>query len=189
MENIEQIDSRGEERKPKRVFVEIGTGTLPLPRSGKREFGEDEIYVGIDIDWHNLAEGKGKTEQSHHDTKEKYFFVNADAKELPLRGESADEIFFRNVFGDPSITKSDKLHFLKEARRILVSGGTLVVKETSTPLDRNILTAILGESGFNIEKAIDETSGYFSARVKHEREFLRPDQWSHPYIIFAKKLP
>ncbi|OHA04480.1 MAG: hypothetical protein A2934_00795 [Candidatus Sungbacteria bacterium RIFCSPLOWO2_01_FULL_47_10] len=90
------------ERTPKRVFIEIGTRDFPVSWAGDKKFGENDIYIGLDLGVSRPWEARDNTE-SVDKLQDNMHFLRADASRLPVGGETTDEIFFGNVFGDPSI--------------------------------------------------------------------------------------
>ena len=116
--------------------VEIGCGQSPGPRFD----GADEYYA-VDIDAERLKE----VGQQAGITR-----IKASAANLPFEDASIDAMLARNVFGDPGLgltfaEKSESLEadhlraealktdILREAARVLISNGKLVVVEEYSP--------------------------------------------------------
>ncbi len=183
------IESGGE-KKPRRVFVEIGTRNLPTAFYGERKIGEDETYVGIDVEGESIASAKELAERHSQELgKGRHYFVQADAKEIPLADASADEVFIGNVFGDEMhISFEDRKKFLSEAGRILAKDGHLVIKETNTPLDYETMDQLLQETDFKVERVWDKNARpeEFEAQrrlYEGEIDLSAPDS----YIIVLRK--
>ena len=117
--------------------------------------------------------------------KDNMLFVHGDARKLPLKTESADEIFMGNVLGDPSISGSDKEAMLKEARRGIKSGGRLIIRETYTPLRLKNVEELCRKAGFMVEKVI---TGKNNEEMTELKRFNRFDQrtFSHGYALYAE---
>jgi len=145
-----------EKLKFKRIFIEVGTGIAPLPFIGERKFNSDEIYIGIDINKERIKDAKYASEILKEDKGHtaNFYFINADAKRLPFKNNIANELYFGNVFGDPSISKEEKINFLKEAIRIMTSDAKLIIKENNTPANLEMLKNDLLANGFIVEKII-----------------------------------
>ena len=108
MEILEKLESESEslEKHPRKVFIEIGTNSSPATFMGNKDFKEN-TYIGIDINYDNSLRAKEATEITTEENDENLHFINADAEKLPIADSSVDELYFGNVFGDPSIkTKS-----------------------------------------------------------------------------------
>lgn len=130
----ENTKVESQEKQPLHVFVEVGTHQLPVTFIGNKRFDdENDMYIGIDVEKSKVVEAR----QMHEfgSKEQRATFVQASAEQLPLKNESAEEMFFGNVFGDPSIYMAEKEKFLNEAERVLKQDGQLIIKETNTPLD------------------------------------------------------
>ena len=138
-------------QKPRRFFVEVGTNEIPVMVMGEKKFGPEDTYIGIDLMM--AKDAKQKTELFGKQPSN-YLFITAQGERLPLKGETADELYFGNVFGDPSIPAGAKNKFLQEARRALKKDGLLIVKETNTPLDLNEMKELLRKNMFQAEKIV-----------------------------------
>ncbi len=155
-----------QEKQPLHVFVEVGTNQLPVTFMGEKRFGgENDMYIGIDVKKKDVVMAKQVHEfgpKGQHAT-----FVQASAEQLPLKDESAEEMFFGNVFGDPSIDTGAMSTFLSEAERVLKQGGQLIIKETNTPIDIEELRNLLSWHHFREERVI-------TTEDKNWKEELRP---------------
>lgn len=151
-ENIENRTKAFEENlKPHRVFVEVGTNEIPVTAMGERKFGPEDTYIGIDL---TMAEDAKRTTEALSKQPSNYLFITAIGERLPLKEGVADELYFGNVFGDPSIPDGTKDKFLQEARRALKKDGLLIVKETNTPLDQEEMKSFLRKNMFEVEKIV-----------------------------------
>src|SRR3989344_271858 len=166
-----KIESGAEgESKPRRVFVEVGTNRNPVPSIGERKFGEEDIYIGFDLsedevrDAAYMAVMDGPEEEREH-RKKNLIFMSADAKTLPLREKSVDELYFGNFFGDPRIVPyysggpTDKAkeiveRFLDEADRVLKDKGKIIIKENIAPANLRFLQGAFRRKGFIVKKFV-----------------------------------
>ena len=166
MEEFEKKEKSDNEKelKPKKVFIEVGTHDYPVSWVGKKEFGKNDIYVGLDLDEGRLREGRESTD-SVGKLKKNIYFLRSDAGELPFGNETSGEVFLGNVFGDPSIPDRKKESFLKEAKRILKKGGRIIIKETNTPYSKKSLEELSQKYGFVIEKMIQLSSPEWEKEV------------------------
>lgn len=164
-EHFEQNASPEREPQPRRVFIEIGPASQPVTWLGSREFGENETYVAIDANPDAIREAKELTDLDQPD-REHVHFIRADAQELPLKDATADEVFLGNVLGDWKILPEAKDKFIEEAKRILKENGTIVIKETSSPVERRAFTEFLQKHGLFVEREYDERSPEWREKVK-----------------------
>lgn len=174
--------------KKKKVFVEVGTHNLPVTWLGSKKFGKNETYIGIDASHDKIREAKEFTEQDR--PQENIYFLNADAEHLPLKNASADEVFFGNVFGDPSITDQEKDKFMQEAKRILDQGGRIVIKETNTPASRQYLKHLFEKHGLKVARILETESPQWAKTVKaYDRVAAGRMSWAGSYLLFVEPLP
>jgi len=128
---------KGEKEKElsaKRVFIEIGTGELPVTRIGNRKFNDEEMYIGIDLNPAAVQRARSHTQtQGVTPEAKNLYFLQANAEKLPVKDKSASEVFLGNVLGDPSILDAEKDKFIEETKRILKKDGVIIIKETNTP--------------------------------------------------------
>ncbi len=159
----EKIESRAKAEKEspqKRVFVEVGTNKAPVPFAGRKEFGSNDVYIGIDLAEESVRGAReyvkdaAAAAERDESGKNNLFFLSADAKSLPLREKSVDELYFGNVFGYPAIEPPELLNFLSEARRVLKSSGKIIIKENNTPADLEFLRKMLKQKGFAVKKLV-----------------------------------
>lgn len=169
-----RIEQGGEsERQPKRVFVEVGTDVNPIPSIGEKQFGDNDIYIGLDISREKAIRASKMPLESeiqegvrHPERRKNIFFMAADAKQLPLEDESVDEFYFGNIFSDPKIIPFElgigsqeagrRIDgFLQEAKRVLKSTGKIIIKENSVPKDIRFVHGALSRNGFRLSKFTD----------------------------------
>ncbi|MEK7547255.1 MAG: methyltransferase domain-containing protein [Patescibacteria group bacterium] len=177
----EQMEQKEQETPIKRVFIELGAGHRPLPTEGDKTFSENDIYVGVDMDEERLKKGRSETQKGEKSSeKQNMYFVRGDATKLPLGSGISDEIFLRNILGDPGITQEIKDGFLNEAGRIAKDNGRLIIEETYTPRRLKEVRDILRQHGFIVER-VEKIS---------EKHSPFPD-WdeSFTYRVFAQKRP
>ena len=185
MENPEQIYIESEKSPPlKRIFIELGTNSVPVTFLGNKTFGENETYIGIDIDPKNIAKAKEFTE-SIHDKQKNVYFIQADAERLPIGDHSADEVFLGNVLGDGSISLAKKEKFLEEAKRILRENGTIVIKETNSPMEIIDLDSLLKESHLYLEKSVRMEDPDWEKEIKPYHDIGRTFN-DRSYLLFLK---
>lgn len=127
-------EGRAERReKPKRLFVDVGFGDCPVANCKNRQFGEDEIYLGLDVDTKTIDRFSNEYKDNPNIQFKK---VEGDQDEFrfPLPDGVAHEVHIGNVFGIPKAVDSHNLQLIiEESIRILKEGGTLSVLETLTP--------------------------------------------------------
>lgn len=107
-------------------------------------------------------------------------FVAANAKNLPFRDETFDFVLMRSVFGELSMDDafqssdlSSVRSSLPETRRVLKSGGKIIIAEENTPFDPTILLEWVVESGFEIEDIAFMNSDYGEESGNSEWESIR----------------
>ena len=167
------------EEEPKRVYIELGAGRQPVPAEGKA-FSENDVYVGIDIKEKALKIGSKATEDRQHSSKnQNTYFVRGDATKLPLGSEISDEVFMRNILGDPGIEEETKESFLDEAWRITKNGGCLIITEKYTPRKLKEVRKLLKQHGF-VVKQTEKIEG-------HPSQFSTLDE-RFPYRVVAQKV-
>lgn len=182
----EDISGGEEGLKQKKVFIEIGTNQLPVPWFGKRKFGEDEIYVGIEKARDDIYTAR----ENVRDVVEKdqnIHFIQAYAEKLPLQDASADEIFLGNVLGDPSISSEKKDAFIEESKRALKKGGIIIIKETNTPPTLKWINDFLKKHGLRVEQgATPESPEWKDLVLPYERTVRVADPDS--FIVFVEPI-
>lgn len=200
--------SGGLENPPgKEIFLEIGPYTRPVPLVGEREFGANEPYIGADIDLKEALASKSALKP-----RNKSEVLVADARHLPFKDKSVARMFFGNVFGSPqglTAAQRKKLEaegvlglieknepktiaeqnlILREAKRALKEGGTIVITENNTPVPVDIIRALLDRNGFVVEREILLGDESYSREIKlyrPERTIMTMDEET-PYIIYAR---
>lgn len=114
--------------QPKNIFLEIGLNKEfyngPIILNGKFNCPPDTMYLGVDIDEPSIS-----SVQQLVKNKEGKLLV-ADAKSLPLRSGTVKRLYMANLLGSGV---SQRIDFLKEARRVLKIDGELVIFENITP--------------------------------------------------------
>ena len=165
-----------------KVFVEVGTNQLPVTFMAKREFKDNELYVGIDTDAEMVRFARHATGEGQNAT-----FIEARGEELPLKNESVGEIFFGNVFGAPRIPDHKKVKFLDEAERVLKPDGLLVIKETNTPPAFAKLAKLFeGRSLHEERKVTPKDKEWLEELRKYEDLGMMTD--SSSFLVFLKKI-
>lgn len=191
-----------EGQKPRRVFVDIGSGTFPAAFSGNRSFNDNDYYVGVDsrrreIDRSISEDYPTKNTENVGRLGENIFFLehNIHVGKLPFADSSVDEVILANVLGDDSIIQYR--YFLREAYRILKSGGTFVVIETVTPQAARYLNYELNsneamydlfkQTDFEVIKEIKPTDPDFNAELsKYNQHYFRHIEGKE-FIIYLRK--
>lgn len=194
VENLPSAAGSREEKPPRRVYIEIGTGTVPAAVWGERRPKENEIYVGIDLDFTALSRARdaaayavraGQMEEGETQ------FLRADARRLPLADASADEILLSNLLGyEAKVSPEDRKKIIGEVERVLAPNGKLIIKETITPLDYIALEDSLAGANFAVEKIFDrqaEPEAFEAERRKYEGETNFGAKYS--YIVVLRKAP
>ena len=175
------IEKKKEEPVTK-VFVEVGTNQLPVTFMAKREFKDNEMYVGIDTDAEMVRFARHATGKGQNTT-----FIEARGEQLPLKNESIDEILFGNVFGAPRISEQKKVQFLDEAERVLKTDGLLVIKETNTPPDFAKLSKLFAGRNVREERKLTpKDKEWIEELRKYENLGLITDDSS--FLVFLKKI-
>ncbi len=105
------------------LFLDVATGTGDVAIQIRRQIKDSEVY-GVDLSFEMLQIAKKKTK----DVK----FVCAPAEKLPFKDDMFDGITiafgFRNVV--------DRVNALFEFKRVLKSGGKLVILEFNRPTNK-----------------------------------------------------
>ena len=174
-----------------KTFVEIGLyqgATIPYIGNGRFKKGKNDnnLYIGIDLRSDRVRDAKEDAESMRVDIhkKDNMLFIHGDARKLPLKTESADEIFMGNVLGDLSISGSDKEAMLKEARRGIKSGGRLIIREIYTPLRLKSVEELCRKAGFMVEKVITGKNEEEITELKRFNRFERGDLYG--YALYAE---
>ncbi|MBI3627464.1 MAG: class I SAM-dependent methyltransferase [Candidatus Sungbacteria bacterium] len=165
MEGRKESADHSEEGRPRRVFIDLGTNSLPVTAMGSREFSEDETYIGVDKS-RKYARQNQELAKDDFPENENIHFLQADAKKLPVRNESVDEVFLGNLLGSSNISEEEKNKFLQEAKRILKTGGKVIVKETNTPALPQDFVDMARRNGFILEKAVSANSPEWPEAVR-----------------------
>ena len=151
------------EQKPRRVFVEIGGGRNPVPLFGTKEFRENDIYLDLDARHEDLRDKHIEFGEKKYlrDKKVKFFFIEANAENMPIQSNSVDEVCFGNILGEERINHQSIDKFLTEANRILKVGGEIIVLETSTPPHYTTIRNMVSAKGFELERKLDRSDSDF----------------------------
>lgn len=175
--------SKKEEEKEQKIFLEVGTWEAPATFLGDMEFNEGDRYIGIDINKENVRRARINTPGEG----ENIDFMQADAKKIPLKSESASEVYLGNVLGDPRILNEDKVKFLQEAERVLEGEGKLVIKENNTPIKMEDLKKILKETGLELKKVIRPMDKEWDEEIKKYHKADMGRRFNLAYIAILKK--
>ena len=184
---MENLAEQNKEQFPnlKKVFIELGSGDIPVSWIGKKKFRENKIYIGIDINPEDLNAARDMTAEKRKENKNVYF-VRSDILELPVGNRSADEVFLGNVVGDPSIKNWEKDKFIEEAKRILKPGGRIIIKETNAPADLRYLDKLIKRHGLAVEKGATPKDPTWTKLIEPYSEIEAKSKWSESYIVFLK---
>jgi ubiquinone/menaquinone biosynthesis C-methylase UbiE len=180
------------EQAKKRVFVEIGTSANPLILWGEKEFGEHDVYIGLDINKKVLKSAKKGAETvmrigERPEVKNRVFMA-ADMRRLPLPDDSADQLFLGNVLGDPSIRKKEKDQLFEEIKRVLSASGEVIIKETNTPLPKDELSDLLFRHGFKILQFITPRDGRWAEEIQKYNKIEKENPYVYSYVVYAKQI-
>jgi ubiquinone/menaquinone biosynthesis C-methylase UbiE len=107
--------------RPRVLDIGAGTGRIGWPFVAA---GDD--YVGVD-----LSGGMLRVFAGRHASGKRAVLIQADGRTLPFADASFDAVLLIAVFGD----LSDWRAMVDEARRVLRSGGTVIIGRTATPDD------------------------------------------------------
>lgn len=131
------------------TFVEVGCNDSPVTTRGKFPFPPEHQYIGIDTDTQSLERAREQTARANPQVNAQ--FIEADARDLPLPNECADEFFVSNVFGDPSVEILRVYGIVSERRREIMANAhpdaiPPGVSELVRPNDFQVIPAILKEA-------------------------------------------
>ncbi len=187
------------EKQPRRVFVEVGTNEIPLPMLGKKAFGENDVYIGIDVERENVELSRERSEEwvksGARPEIKKMIFTQADMGRLPFADRTVDDLYLGNVFGDPGISLKSKEDFLEEARRVLRDERELIIKENNTPMEldtyfdaQGILVSIglkdlLKRHGFLINRMMTPEDSDW--KIEMDKYHITNLSGDHSYILYA----
>ncbi|MFA5954668.1 MAG: class I SAM-dependent methyltransferase [Patescibacteria group bacterium] len=193
---FETSDVEIESAKPRRIFVDLGSGKIPSAFWGDREFKDNDYYVGVEnrremIESALLSGDIVHNKENFKRTGKNILFVNGDARgPLPFADTSVDEVFLGNIFGEFAIKSVDG--FLAEAKRILKPDGVLIVFETHTPhvtkdwRDSEGSEHIVEKFGFKKVKEVGMSDPEFQKEVSAYDNFHEPSDGSF-VLYFCKK--
>lgn len=127
---------------PKRVIIEVGSGSTPFPVFHKaRKVEADELYVGIDLDVDAALTAK-QFERYGTIKSGVISFIAGRGEHLPVKNNTAEEVLLIDVIGNPRVAGrvADKKRLGKfldpvgrEVFRVLKSGGSLKIIESYSP--------------------------------------------------------
>ena len=181
-----EVEKESGEKIPKKVFVEVGTNSIPVPFIGNKNF-ENEIYIGIDLEHENSIDAKKVTKIIGEKHADNVHFINADAESLPISSDSVDELYFGNVFGDPQIKSKILEKFLEEATRVLRVGGKVSIKETNTPAKIEKVVDMLERHGFEMERRLTPSSQDWQDGVRDYDWVSTKKSHRDFFIVWARK--
>lgn len=90
-----------DEKKRKKIFLEIGTGQVPvaLLPNGRKFDPKTEEYIGIDSELQNVESNRDAL-TILDDTRGNIFFETWKGQEIDLPDKTVDEVFMGNVVGE-----------------------------------------------------------------------------------------
>lgn len=173
------------------VILEIGPGVVSAPTVSEEVFERlknDELYIGIDYFAGQLPKHPKFGE-----------YVAGDLIDLPIRSNSADQIWLMNVFGEGdhkwrSVDYDEwelRDRFLHELSRVLKPDGTVIIGEYNTPavwlLDKD-----LKKFGFKKEVFLKEKVWEFIEKYRITNEWVircfgQLQMGAEPFFIALKK--
>ncbi len=206
----ERIRTEAREQEPvqkRKVFIDLGYGYKPMLSSNPKYFGPEDIYIGLDLDEHQLGSDLAKSRLQK--TKNKNILLTADMGAMPLADNSADEMLMANVVGEPILQeevaeKQDPYRFktaqefsdiFGEAHRVLKDDGKFFIVETYTPNrfseDGVDIVNILKQKGFIIDRIVRPSDEDYQSEMN--KFSWSPGFFSTkrepPYILYASKTP
>jgi SAM-dependent methyltransferase len=201
---LEKVMLKKESKEPCRVFVDIGSGVFPVAFVGKKEFKDNDYYVGVDRDKKKMKIGFPILDQGEYvgggflknpenlsRVGKNVFFINETVHSIPFPDSSVDEVFLGNVLGEFAIHYVDD--FLLQAQRILKPGGTLIVLEIVTPSvaenrDEEGVNNFVEKFGFKKIKEVSFGDPGFKKEVSkyalHQLRYLDGGE----FIVYFKKV-
>jgi len=160
-----QLNSNIEKNEPE-LILEIGPGTFPILKVSekvKQKIAKGAAYVGVDLG----EDGRIDTERFNRATASHGKIVIGDLKSLPIKSDSANEIWALNVFGKLEREVNKKEKYIQELTRVLKSGGRVIIGEY---YGSAISTAWLANFDF-------DEYGFISTRLEDDqmRAFLKKE--------------
>lgn len=164
----------------------------PMIFLGDKEFSENDIYIGLDIDKENIKAAKSAAksiiESGNRPAVKNYMFMAADMRRLPLSDGSVDELFLGNVLGDSSIWTGNKNKLFKEIKRVLKYDGSVIIKETYTPFELEELDKLLKTYNFQIIRSVIPGDKEWDEEVQKYNRIEKENPYRYSYIVYAKQL-
>lgn len=194
--------------KSKRLILEIGSGKTPFIIEGKRKIETQEHYFGIDINPYKTRYSALMLGVPYSD---KFTLMTADARNLPLRDGSVDEVVMCNVVGDSRVKEEGEPliietlggnnksiapkaykknnpgfeSFIEKITRVLDQNGTIVFVETYSPFITSVeeLEKLMKKYGFSLK---NRKNMYDPNEIKQYAEYL--DLGDEPYVAKFSRL-
>ncbi|MFH1713286.1 MAG: methyltransferase domain-containing protein [Candidatus Jacksonbacteria bacterium] len=185
---LECHDGKEVENKPdKKIIVELGPGLCPLlslstfpdiqnydskqHKAGRPMILKDnEVYIGIEPGRHQVNDARSALDLSSEYIKGRVQIVQGLGEHLPIKENTVDQVFIRNLFTDPSFydvfpltLKNENKYIkerikpiIKELRRIVKKGGKVIIAEVYTPrvCKSEYIIEVFIENGFLLSKNI-----------------------------------
>lgn len=134
----ERLDDHESERQEPYTCLEIGSGWVDMlthtqHRANRLMSDPNYRYIAVDSSPEKLGKGIENSKGLTEGLSKKILHINADARNLPIKGESVDEIVMRDVLGDPRVSESSQYEIMNEAIAALKPGGKLIIFEFSSP--------------------------------------------------------
>jgi len=193
-----------ESQNPRRIFVDLGSGSYPAVFDGNRKLEEDDYYVGVEqkrteID-RALSTDTAKNSANLDKLGGNVFFLehNMNLSKLPFADSSVNEVVMGNILGNDNIILHTFKIFLNEANRILKEDGVLVVFDTVTPGQArylsnpygsdNAMLELLEKSGFEVVKEVKYGDSDFETELsKYKQSHVRLKKGNEFIMYFRKK--
>lgn len=197
--DLERQDNTETENKlAKKVIIELGPGMIPLPGSmhpdvvdyycaqHKKEhpiiLGQNEIYIGIEPSCDAIQESKVSIDSVSEYIRGKVQLIQGYGERLPIKSNSVERVFIRNLFTDPSFlyynrasvdnkrlyVKEKIAPIIKELKRVVKKDGIVIIAETYTAeiCEPEYIIEFFIENGFILSKHI-------KARQSDDNDFAK----------------
>lgn len=129
-----------------RLFVELNCGDTPLPLRGSMDFRHDTTYLGLTKKLGTLAGKDSAWRKIENSDRIHASIVQVTDEELPFGNNQVSEIFMADGVG--SKISEQHMRILKEAHRVLVPQGRLIILETIAPPNINSIIKLLEDTHF-----------------------------------------